>query len=114
MTVMNEGLPLNSNYIKFGFNKEGFQDPLSSFHSHLLKLFAMRFNHIYGFASLRRAYIATRITFSRRVTPIIPQLRTWVLPMRNDRLSHSDNCYRGFHIWKRHDRRHFLAAIFFF
>ena len=36
----------------------------------------------------------TRISFSHRVTPIIPQLRTWVLPMRNDRLSHSDNCYR--------------------
>ena len=67
MTVINEGLPLNSNYIKFGLKKEGFQDPLSSFHSHLLKLFAMRFNHIYGFASLRRAYIATRITFSHRV-----------------------------------------------
>ena len=49
---------------------------------------------------------STRITFSHRVTPIIPQLRTWVLPIRNDRPSHSDNCYRGFHIWKRHDRRH--------
>ena len=30
MTVMNEGLPLNSNYIKFGLKKGGFQDPLSS------------------------------------------------------------------------------------
>ena len=31
MTVMNEGLPLNSNYIKFGLKKVGFQDPFSSF-----------------------------------------------------------------------------------
>ena len=31
MTIMNEGLPLNSNYIKFGLKKVGFQDPLSSF-----------------------------------------------------------------------------------
>ena len=31
MTVMNEGLPLNSNYIKFGHREGGFQDPLSSF-----------------------------------------------------------------------------------
>ena len=31
MTVMNEGLPLNSNYIKTGLTKAGFQDPLSSF-----------------------------------------------------------------------------------
>ena len=31
MTVMSEGLPLNSNYIKFGLKKGGFQDPLSSF-----------------------------------------------------------------------------------
>ena len=36
-----------------------------------------------------------RFTFSHRVTPIISQLRTWVLPMRNDRLSHSDNCDRN-------------------
>lgn len=51
-------------------------------------------------------YILHPYHFSHRVTPIIPQLRTWVLPVRNDRPSHSDNCYRGFHIWKRHDRRH--------
>ena len=51
-------------------------------------------------------YILHLYHFSHRVTPIIPQLRTWVLPVRNDRPSHSDNCYRGFHIWKRHDRRH--------
>ena len=31
MTVMNEGLPLNSSYIKTGLKKAGFQDPLSSF-----------------------------------------------------------------------------------
>ena len=31
MTVMNEGLPLNSNYIKTGLKKAGFQGPLSSF-----------------------------------------------------------------------------------
>ena len=31
MTVMSEGLPLNSNYIKLGLKKGGFQDPLSSF-----------------------------------------------------------------------------------
>ena len=31
MTVMSEGLPLNSNYIKTGLTKAEFQDPLSSF-----------------------------------------------------------------------------------
>ncbi|KAL9975222.1 hypothetical protein ACROYT_G012355 [Oculina patagonica] len=29
----------------------------------------------------------TRLTFSQRVTPTISQLRTWVIPVRNDRLS---------------------------
>ena len=49
MTVISEGLLLNSKYIKMGREERVFK--LSS-HSHLLLMFAMRFNG-YPFTALR-------------------------------------------------------------